>query len=80
MSAVAHTLSSVSPEKTATNPLGAGRNPRAGKPATVKVTIRLTETEHASYQAAATAEGLSLGEWLRAAAGARLPKPKRRRS
>lgn len=57
--------------KTKTNPLGSGRNPRAGKPAST-ITIRLTDDERASYQAAAAEAGQTLGEWIRSACAASL--------
>ncbi len=64
----------MSPEKTKTNPLGAGRNPRADKAAANKVTVRLTDAELATYQRAATGAGLSLADWIRAACVARLAR------
>jgi predicted HicB family RNase H-like nuclease len=45
-----------------------GRPPRAKKPASIRVTIRLTGPESSRYDAAAKREGMSLGEWMRAAA------------
>lgn len=65
-------------EKTKTNPLGSGRNPRAGQAADIRITIRLTANEHARYTAAATAAGKPLAEWLRGAAEAQLAKKARR--
>ncbi len=70
----ADTVGLVSPAKTKSNPLGAGRNPRAGEAATIRIALRLTPKEHAAYLAAAKDAGMSIGEWLRAAAEARLPK------
>jgi len=70
------TMPAVSPEKTKTNPLGAGRNPRAGKPAVARVVVRLTDAELVAYQAAAKRDDLSLAVWIRAACEARLPKAK----
>ncbi len=60
----------MSPTKTKTNPLGAGRNPRAGEPADYRLTIRLTVAERAAYQLAAAAAELTLTEWVRAACAA----------
>ncbi len=77
MTAAAGTLEAMSPAKTKTNPLGAGRNPRADKPATHRVTIRLTPAEAKTYEAAAASEGITLAEWFRAAAVARARKAKR---
>jgi hypothetical protein len=71
------TLAVVSPEKTKSNPLGAGRNPRAGE-AAAPFTLKLTAKEKATYQAAAELEKLSLASWIRAACEARLPKRKKR--
>lgn len=80
MSALVDTLAAVSPEKSKTNPLGAGRNPRAGEAATASLTVRLTSTERASYQDAAIAAGMKLGDWVRAACEAQLPKRKKGRT
>lgn len=55
-------------EKTPSNPRGAGRYPRANKPTTTGITIRLTADERTRFGAAAESAGLTLGEWLRAAA------------
>lgn len=73
----ADTIGLVVRPKTKSNPLGAGRNPRAGGAATNKVTIRLTDAELATYRAAAEGSELSLTDWIRAACEARLPKRKR---
>ncbi len=80
MSPPVDTLATVSPEKSKTNPLGAGRNPRAGEAATAKITIRLTPTEHAAYLVAAACEEFTLGDWIRAACASRLPKPTKRKA
>ena len=61
-----------------TNPHGAGRNPRLGERAST-LSLRLTPTERAAYQAAADRDGVTLGEWIRAACDAQLPKRKVRR-
>lgn len=75
----ADTIGLVSPQKTKRNPLGAGRKERVeGARADIKVTVRLTPSEHASYLAAANAAGVSLGEWLRSAAEARLATKRKR--
>lgn len=42
--------------------------PRRAADGTTTTGLRLTPAERARYDAAATREGLSLGEWLRAAA------------
>lgn len=76
---ISATLGAMSPQKTRRNPLGAGRNPRAGEPANARITLRLTEAEHASYTAAAQAAGMPLVVWVRDACEARLPKRKVRR-
>lgn len=68
----------MSPAKTKSNPLGAGRNPRAGEPATERVTLRLTEAEHASYTAAAVDAGKPLVAWVRDACEAQLKRKARR--
>jgi hypothetical protein len=72
------TLAPMSPEKTKSNPLGAGRNPRAGAAANEKLTIRLTTKERADYELAAGREDVSLGEWIRAACAAQLKRKVRR--
>lgn len=53
--------------KSKPHPTGGGRKPRAGSPATSLVAVRLTEKEHGIYRAEAEGEGVSLGEWIRAA-------------
>ncbi|MCX5744696.1 MAG: hypothetical protein NT062_19590 [Proteobacteria bacterium] len=69
----------MSPAKTKRNPLGSGRNPRvAGELATSMTTLRLTPTERATYEAAATIEGQSLAEWIRAACSDRVKRTKRK--
>ncbi|MGE3460087.1 MAG: hypothetical protein AB7O24_33560 [Kofleriaceae bacterium] len=74
----ADTVGLVSPHaRTKSNPLGAGRNPRAGEAATERVVVRLTASERAAYQAAAERDGLTLAEWIRASCEARLPRRKR---
>jgi predicted HicB family RNase H-like nuclease len=45
-----------------------GRPRRAKAASDDRVTVRLTKQERARYEADAAREGLSLGEWLRAAA------------
>jgi predicted HicB family RNase H-like nuclease len=45
-----------------------GRPPLADKAATGLVKVRLTESDRKRWQSAAEREGLSLSEWLRAAA------------
>lgn len=45
-----------------------GRKPRAGSPTTERVTVRLTATEHAAWQAAATVAGVTVPEWIRSVA------------
>jgi hypothetical protein len=68
----------VSPNpKTKTNPRGAGRSPRASAAAANKVTIRLTDAEHAAYRDAASLADMTLGDWIRSCCEARL---KRRRA
>lgn len=52
---------------TTKKPNPVGRPPRGKKPASIRVTIRLTGPESARYEASAKREGLSLGEWMRAA-------------
>lgn len=49
---------------------GAGRPPDSatGERRTVRIILRLTESEHERYAAAAEAEGCGLAEWLRDAA------------
>ncbi len=59
----------MSPEKTKTNPLGSGRNPRIAGEQSSPTAIRLTPSERERYAEAAAAAGLSLGEWIRAACG-----------
>lgn len=54
------------------NPRGAGRYPRAGKPAERNLTIRLTEDERERFQRAANAAELTLGDWIRSACEAHL--------
>lgn len=67
------TVPDVSPHaKTKKNPRGAGVDPKRGAPANVRITIRLTEAEHAAYLAAA--EGEPLGEWIRGCCAARLKR------
>jgi uncharacterized protein (DUF1778 family) len=51
-----------------TKPAKVGRPRRAKSTANDRVTIRLTKQERARFEAAATREGQTLGEWLRAAA------------
>jgi len=55
-------------QKTPTNEQGRGRNPRAGKAATIRCTIRLTADEHTRFQAAAEAAEKDLAAWIRDAA------------
>lgn len=62
--------------KSKRNPLGAGRSPRAGEAAAHKVTIRLTDSERVAYRAAAEAQGVTVGDWIRAACAMCLPKRK----
>ncbi|MFN0248113.1 MAG: hypothetical protein ACKV2T_14580 [Kofleriaceae bacterium] len=69
----------MSPKKTKSNPLGAGRNPRAGEPAK-PFTFNLTTSERTRYQAAADADSKTLGEWIRAACEAQLSRASRRRA
>jgi hypothetical protein len=45
-----------------------GRPPRAGKAADDRFEIRLTAAERKAWTAAAEQEGLTLADWLRAAA------------
>lgn len=75
------TLGPMSPEKTKTNPLGAGRNPRAGE-ASINVTIRLAPTERDAYRHAAERAGITLSDWIREtcnrASSRTAPKRKRR--
>jgi len=66
-------------ERTKRNPFGAGRDPRAEKPADTRITIRLTDDEHQRYAAAAETAGKSLAEWLRSAAEAMLSRAKKGR-
>jgi hypothetical protein len=73
----ADTIGLVVRPKTKSNPLGAGRSPRAGGAASAHVAVRLTMDEHQRWKAAAAASDLSLAEWIRAACEARLPKRKR---
>ncbi len=54
-----------------------GRKRRADVLAERMLTFRATDDEHARYKAAAEAAGLSLGEWLRAAAEAQLKRKRR---
>lgn len=58
------------------NPRGAGRAPRAGKAATNKVTIRLTDTESKAFMAAAKVAGRGLAVWIRETCTAALPRKK----
>lgn len=76
MSVTSDTLALVSPEKTPTNPRGAGRNARAGE-AAINVTIRLAPSERDNYRRAAKRGGVTLGEWIRAACAAQLKRAKR---
>lgn len=73
-------MSTIAPvaKVTKKNPLGAGRLPRAEKPADQRVTIRLTAEEYARFSAAAGAASMTLAEWLRAAAEATLTRKGRR--
>ncbi len=79
MSALADTFPAVSPKKTPSNPRGLGRPPSEGEIASKNVTFRLTPTQHAAYLVAADRESLTLGDWIRAACDARMPKRKRPR-
>jgi hypothetical protein len=45
-----------------------GRPPRAGRATTDRFEIRMTDAERKTWKRAAEAEGLSLADWLRAAA------------
>ena len=63
--------------KTKTNPLGSGRNPRAGKAATKIIGLRVTDAERAAFQAAAEAAAVSLGEWIRTTCAAALPRTRK---
>lgn len=67
------TMPFVAPARTKSNPLGIGRNPRAREAAKINITFRLTPTESVAYRAAAEVEGLTLGDWIRAACESRLP-------
>jgi len=77
MSAPLVNVPAVAPARTKSNPRGLGRPPSTGETASKNLTIRLTPTQHAAYEAASQAESVSLGDWIRAACEARLPKPKR---
>lgn len=61
-------------QKTKTNPLGAGRPPRAGKPTTQRLSMRLTDDELDAYTAAAAEAGIAVVEWIRRACAAALPR------
>lgn len=75
----ADTLGHVSPRRTKTNRRGLGRPPLPSgvERASKNLTIRLTPSQHAAYEAASVAAGVSLGDWIRAACEARLPKRRR---
>lgn len=77
MSVPPDTLGDVVHAPTRRNPLGAGRNPRAGAPSTT-FALRLADDERKRYQAAADAAELTLAEWIRAACEARLNKRRTR--
>lgn len=51
-----------------TKPRPVGRPRRAKKAAETRITIRLTEQEARRFESSAIREGISLGEWFRAAA------------
>lgn len=53
-----------------------GRKPRGGEPSSL-FAIRLTHEELAKYREAATAAGMSVSEWVRAACAAFLKRSKR---
>jgi hypothetical protein len=68
------TMTTAVAKKTDDNPTGVGRNPRGSAAADTRVTIRLTDEEHARYTAAADTAGITLGQWLRAAAEAQIKR------